>query len=329
MFHFRTQVKISLHLGRNGLLRDRRSLLFLAGLRLWRRRWLTWDNPPKNAVERLGRFIGAQFARHFLELGGLFRSGHLAFHRAESKPILGLLKSKYWVSEIGRSHYETWNKWNWSHHGCHVQLHVSETYCTICDYDRLRVTNLIKRAVDFYGVGVHIPHPKQFFPMHTDDAQGTGVDFSCLECLRSTRSPRIFFDAYGKGAIRIEHVYIQQDALFGSFDYDRWPSVNRDSNQSICGGNCKNAAPSYRNEKPSGASSVIFRRVGCARGLWRRIVCRYKQAAIDSLARKHWGSHTPDNGGTYDEGRSRHSPFLPWQFYKKDRTNCDDTEYEG
>jgi hypothetical protein len=81
-------VKTSLSLGRFGLLRDRRSLLLLAGFRLWRRRWLTWCDPLQHTVKCLTRFIGAQFQRRFLELGGLLRSGHLAFHQTESKLAL-------------------------------------------------------------------------------------------------------------------------------------------------------------------------------------------------------------------------------------------------
>jgi len=55
-------------------------LLLLARLRFWRRSGLAWGDPLQHAVKRLGRFVGAEFSRHFLELGGLLRSSHFLRH---------------------------------------------------------------------------------------------------------------------------------------------------------------------------------------------------------------------------------------------------------
>src|ERR1700722_6081350 len=60
------------------------ALLLLVRLRLWRRRWLTWGDALQHTVKRLWRFVGAELSRHFLDLFGPFRSGHLAFHGAQS-----------------------------------------------------------------------------------------------------------------------------------------------------------------------------------------------------------------------------------------------------
>jgi hypothetical protein len=60
-------------------------LLLLSRPRLWRWRWFTRSDPLQRSIKRSGRFIGTEFARHFLELRGLLRSSHLAFHALKSK----------------------------------------------------------------------------------------------------------------------------------------------------------------------------------------------------------------------------------------------------
>src|SRR6185437_11191482 len=70
---------------------------------LFRPRWLLcwnwgglpWNDPLQGSVERGWRFVTTQFARQFLEFGGLLRGGHLAFHERQCKPGHGLRKGSW------------------------------------------------------------------------------------------------------------------------------------------------------------------------------------------------------------------------------------------
>src|ERR1700728_5276664 len=65
---------------------DRPVLFRLRWLLCRYRRGLAWSDPFQGSVERGWGFVTTQVARQFLELDGLLRSGHFAFHLYESRP---------------------------------------------------------------------------------------------------------------------------------------------------------------------------------------------------------------------------------------------------
>jgi hypothetical protein len=86
-----------------------RLLFLLAGFRLWRWRWLARGDSLQHAVKRIGRFVGAQLARHLFELGGLLSGGHLAFHRLKSKSNVAERKGAQYSLVFAASFIAIWS----------------------------------------------------------------------------------------------------------------------------------------------------------------------------------------------------------------------------
>jgi len=74
MFHLTTHSQKS----HSGL--DRPVLFFLARLWCWRRRRLSRRDAPERPLKGRWGLVRAQLPRHALELSGLLRCRHLAFH---------------------------------------------------------------------------------------------------------------------------------------------------------------------------------------------------------------------------------------------------------